>query len=200
MFVNQQTSRLEFRYGRPINYRSEWEMTESEFNLVKASMLSGRQHDITLLIFQHPLDNMTQITSDSQLVVIRKPYYQPNTYRLPSGGIIPGEIFEFGVKREAQEETGLFIKLHFYLLKARVGFTYRHQQIEWQTHVFTASTSDKKLCPTDTNEIASARWVSWGELGTNLLKSLQKSPSVGLRYRAGLQKEILKYQVKRIPS
>lgn len=193
MFVNKQVDRLESRYGIPNKDWSEWEMTKKEFNLVKASMLSGRQHDVTLLIFQRPFFNFRKISIDSPIAVIRKPYYQPDVYRPPSGGISPSENFEFGVKREAKEETGLMITIHSYLLRSNVRFTYCHQAIDWQTHVFVASTLDRVLHPTDIKEISNARWVAWGKLETDLLKKLKKAPSIGLQYRGHLQEKIVGY-------
>ena len=198
MFVNQQVPWLEYQYGVPRVFTTEWEMREKEFNLVCASMLSGRQHDVTLLIFQQKPNQERQITPDAKLAVIRKPYYLPNVYRPPSGGISPGEVFEQGVKREAKEETGLEIRLHRYLLRAYVQFSYQSQQVEgiyqidWQTHVFTASTTSLNILPTDTQEIAGAKWATWRELGTSLMNGLQHSDATGLQYRASLQAEILK--------
>ena len=197
MFVNQQVPRLEYRYGVPRIFNTEWEMREREFNLVRASMLSGRQHDVTLLIFQQNPNQERQIAPDAKLAVIRKPYYLPNVYRPPSGGISPGEVFEQGVKREAKEETGLEIRLHRYVLRAYVQFSYYSQKIEavhrinWQTHVFTASTTSLNILPTDTQEIAGAKWATWHELGTSLMNGLQHSDATGLQYRASLQAEIL---------
>ena len=193
MFVNKQVDRLESRYGIPNKDWSEWEMTKKEFNLVKASTLSGRQHDVTLLIFQRPFFNFRKISIDSPIAVIRKPYYQPDVYRPPSGGISPSENFEFGVKREAKEETGLMVTIHSYLLRSNVRFTYCHQAIDWQTHVFVASTLDRVLHPTDIKEISHARWVAWGKLETDLLKKLKKAPSIGLKYRGHLQEKIVGY-------
>ena len=193
MFVNKQVDRLESRYGIPNKDWSEWEMTKKEFNLVKASMLSGRQHDVTLLIFQRPFFNFRKISIDSPIAVIRKPYYQPDVYRPPSGGISPSENFEFGVKREAKEETGLMVTIHSYLLRSNVRFTYCYQAIDWQTHVFVASTLDRVLHPTDIKEISNARWVAWGKLETDLLKKLKKAPSIGLQYRGHLQEKIVGY-------
>ena len=196
MFVNKQVNRLESRYGMPDKDWSEWEMTKKEFNLVKASMLSGRRHDVTLLIFQRPFLNLREISIDSPIAVIRKPYYQPGVYRPPSGGISPSENFEFGVKREAKEETGLMVNIHRYLLRSNVRFTYCYQTVDWQTHVFVASTLDQVLYPTDIKEIADARWVTWGKLGTGLLKKLKKASSIGLRYRGYLQEKIIEYCTK----
>ena len=196
MFVNKQVDRLESRYGIPNKDWSEWEMTKKEFNLVKASMLSGRQHDVTLLIFQRPFLNLREISIDSPIAVIRKPYYQPDVYRPPSGGISPSENFEFGVKREAKEETGLMVTIHSYLLRSNVRFTYCHQAIDWQTHVFVASTLDRVLHPTDIKEISNARWVAWGKLETDLLEKLKKAPSIGLQYRGHLQEKIVGYCIR----
>ena len=84
------------------------------------------------------------------------------------------------------------------MLRAYVQFSYQSQQVEgiyqidWQTHVFTASTTSLNILPMDTQEIAGAKWATWRELGTSLMNGLQHSDATGLQYRASLQAEILK--------
>ncbi len=42
-----------------------------------------------------------------KVLLITKSFYPPGTFRLPSGGVKPGESPEDAFKREAREETGL---------------------------------------------------------------------------------------------
>ena len=44
--------------------------------------------------------------------------------------------------------------------------------------------------------LLAANPVSWGKLGTGLLKKLKKAPSIGLRYRGHLQEKIIEYCTK----
>ena len=111
----------------------------------------------------------------------------PGVYRPPSGGVERGEDFEIGARREAYEETGLEVQLQRYLLKVYVDFSFRNEKVSWTSHVFAAQAIDGRLQPVDTKEIADARWATFDELNTNLLKALQESESAGLRYRAELQ-------------
>lgn len=91
---------LEQKFGKPDEVSFACEMTEREFELVRASQKHGRAHDVTLFIIE-----------DGRVVVISKPMYPPGAYRAPSGGIAAGESLEDGALREAYEETGLHISL-----------------------------------------------------------------------------------------
>ena len=177
MYITQEIlKRLEQKYGVPRVLRTAYTMDQQSFDLLKWSMRHGRAHDVTLFI-----------SKGDKIAVIRKPSYPPNVYRPPSGGVEPGEDFEIGAQREAYEETGLEIQLQKYLLKVYVNFSFRAETVFWTSHVFDARVIGGDLQPVDTKEIAGARWATFDELNTNLLKALQKSESAGLRYRAELQ-------------
>ena len=177
MYITEATlNKLEQKYGVPSVLHTAYQMNAREFDLLKWSMRDGRAHDVTLFIFQ-----------GARVAVIRKPSYVPGLYRVPSGGIKPGECFEVGAKREAYEETGLDVELERYLLKVFVTFSFQGEVVTWTSHVFSAQAIGGHLQPVDTKEIDGARWATVDELKTTLLTSLQQSASAGLRYRAELQ-------------
>ncbi len=177
MYITQEVlNQLEEKYGVPRILRTAYTMSQREFDLLKWSMRNGRAHDVTLFIFK-----------GDKIAVIRKPSHPPNVYRPPSGGIERGEKFETGAQREAFEETGLEIQLQKYLLKVYVNFSFEDETVFWTSHVFTAQAIGGHLQPVDTKEIADARWATFDELKTNLLKAMQGSEAAGLRYRAELQ-------------
>lgn len=176
MYITAETIRdLERRYGLPEELSFAYEMTEAEFEMVRASQKNGRAHDVTLFIID-----------DGRVVVIRKPMYPPGAYRAPSGGVSPGEPFERGALREAYEETGLIVSLDEYILRARVLFSNRERSINWTSHVFTSSVVGGRLDPIDTHEIAEARFVTIAEMMGGIRDALLASGSTGLRYRSEL--------------
>ena len=166
---------LERRFGKPDEIAFVYEMSESEFEMVRRSQKHGRAHDVTLFII-----------NNGRIVVIKKPMYPPGAYRPPSGGITPGEPFVEGALREAHEETGLVISLQKYVLRALVKFSHRDQVIDWTSHVFTAIPIAGSLDPIDTREIAEARWVGFEELMGIIRNALLSSGSSGLKYRSDL--------------
>ncbi len=177
MYITQEVlNRLEEKYGVPRILRTAYMMNQQGFDLLKWSMRHGRAHDVTVFI-----------SKGDKIAVIRKPSYPLEVYRPPSGGVERGEDFEIGARREAYEETGLEIQLQRYLLKVYVHFSFKDKTVLWTSHVFAAQAIGGCLQPVDTKEIAAARWATFDELNTNLLKALQESESAGLRYRAELQ-------------
>lgn len=172
---------LERKYGTPEEVSFAYEMTEREFEMVRASQKHGRAHDVTLFIIK-----------DSRVVVISKPMYPPGAYRAPSGGIAPGEPIEDGALREAYEETGLHISLERYILRARVRFTHKEQLIDWTSHVLTARSVGGELRPVDTHEIADARFATVDELTGGIRAALLASGSTGLRYRSELSDTVIR--------
>jgi len=181
MYITAESIReLEERFGVPDELDLAYEMTEREFEMVRASQKHGRAHDVTLFI-----------VIDGRVVVIKKPMYPRGAYRAPSGGIDPGEQFEMGALREALEETGLTIKLERYLIRARVKFSHQERLINWTSHVFAATRVSGELQPIDTHEIVEARLASPSELMTEIRDALLKSGSTGLRYRSELNDVVM---------
>lgn len=52
---------------------------------------------------------------DGRLITARKTFYPPGIYRLPTGGIMPGEPIETALLREVAEETGLEVEIRRFL-------------------------------------------------------------------------------------
>jgi ADP-ribose pyrophosphatase YjhB (NUDIX family) len=179
VFVSDQAiSSWEARYGDPIVWTHYQPMTLRDHKVISGSQKRGRHHDITLYI-EH----------DGQIAVIAKHIYPPKLYRAPSGGLNPGESLEDGAGREAVEETGLTIELQRYLLRTNVTFDCEIGQIEWHSHIFSATTNDSTLAPTDHDEIRHARWAEPSEFATfgKIMRTLNIG---GLQYRAALHEQI----------
>lgn len=166
-------------YGTPRAWAHRQAVTPPDYGIISGSQRQGRRHDITLYI-----------EGDGRIAVIAKPFYPPGLYRAPSGGLEPGEILESGAAREAHEETGLRITLASYLLAATVTFECAGRlEIVWQTHVFSATTTDRVLCPTDHHEIREARWADISEFAT-FGAIMRQSERGGLLYRAALHEQV----------
>ena len=54
-----------------------------EVEIIRRSQVDGRKHDVTIAIFGEP-----------GVIVIAKPWYTHRLFRLPSGGLKPGETLE----------------------------------------------------------------------------------------------------------
>jgi len=165
----------EARYGRPATYSMSYPATPREMDLVRDSQKNGRKHDITLAILGAP-----------GVIVIAKPWYPRGLYRIPSGGLVPGEPLEVGAAREAMEETGVEMKLLQYHLRIDVEFVGESYTIPWTSHVFSARHLAGEVEAQDTEEIREARWCPWEELYAHRALMLKSNVS-GLKYRAALQ-------------
>ena len=174
--TRQITQQLAMELGEPAVEVWSVEMQDEEFAQLRKHVELRRTHDVTVLVLR-----------GDELAVIRKPKYPPEAYRAPSGGVHPEESFLDGATRETWEETGLKVEIDGYLMRVHVSFNHGGDTSPWTTHVMVAkpvADSGGELSPVDTNEIESARWVSWDELINRVNPILVKSGLGGLAYRA----------------
>jgi ADP-ribose pyrophosphatase YjhB (NUDIX family) len=171
---------LVVRFGRPAEWDGSREITGRDAAAMRATTEPGRHHDVTFAILDDGGDT----------VAIRKPRFPPGAWRIPSGGIRPGETFTAGTLREALEETGLAIELTGYPLVARSVFTHAGRPDRWTTHVVTARVVAGTLQPRDAFEIEAARWMQLGELTGPVAAVLRGSGGRLFQYRADLHDRI----------
>ena len=164
---------LRARYGAPVNLQWDGEVSDPELSLITYN--PGRRHDVTLFIL-----------NGERLALVRKPHFEPGVWRTPGGGIKPGEDFVAGAVREALEETGAEIQLDRFLLEAAPIFRFHGAAVPWQTLVFSANTTTKKLGALDTDEIEEARWGTEGELRGPIRARLLETGRALWRYRVAL--------------
>ena len=126
------------------------------------------------------------VFNGGRLALIRKPSYPQGIWRPPGGGVKPGEDFVAGVRREAREELGVAVELTRYLVRSRAVFRCADGEMEWQTHVFAATTDDDELRPEDEVEIDDARWGTLAELNGALRERLLETGRALWRYRVAL--------------
>lgn len=169
------------RYGRPREWRPTVRLTAHDLRVLRMGG-PGRRHDVTFAVRD----------AKRLVAVIRKPSFPPGAWRIPSGGIAPGESFEQGVLREALEETGLAIELEAYLLVARARFVHPDGSDErWTTHVVSAQpAAGTRLAPRDRLEIDDARWMTMDELTGPVAAVLRAGPGGLFHYRADLHDRI----------
>lgn len=181
MYVNSDIiTEAEVRFGAPVDKALTAPVTEAELDFIKKTQKRGREHDITLLIFN----------AVGEIAVMNKHGYPEGLYRPPSGGLDPGESFEAGGKREALEETGLEIELERYLLRVEVTFTSPTRTLLWYTHVFTARALTEEIEPQDIKEIREARWAPMS-IFDEFRERIKTYRNGGIQYRGMLHEEIL---------
>ncbi|MGB9723016.1 MAG: NUDIX domain-containing protein [Chloroflexia bacterium] len=112
---------------------------------------AGRNRGEAVLVIRRP---------DGRLLLHTKPLYPPHTWRLPSGGIRPGETPEEAAFREAEEETGLPVQLErllgvlTYRLRSQAG------ELSFASALFLFRTEAARPAARDEGErIGGYRWV-----------------------------------------
>ncbi|MCH9032515.1 MAG: NUDIX hydrolase [candidate division Zixibacteria bacterium] len=168
-------------FGTPREISMIAPLRENELDFIRSTQKNGREHDITLLIFN----------AVGEIAVMNKHGYPAELFRPPSGGLNIGESFESGGKREAYEETGLEITLLRYLLRVDVSFESPTRKLHWVTHVFVARADTEKIEPHDTKEIREARWAPMA-IFDDFRECSQAFDQGGIHYRRRLHDEILK--------
>jgi 8-oxo-dGTP pyrophosphatase MutT (NUDIX family) len=143
----------ENQLGRPRELDMTYEILPSEIAMIRASQRHGRAHDVT-----------TVLHCERNVLAIAKHGYPPDVFRIPGGGLQPGEPLAAGAAREAHEETGLAFTPERYLLRVAALFTCADDELRWTTHIVSGPTSFAPPEPVDLHEIREARWVTWDEL------------------------------------
>lgn len=95
---------------------------------------------------------MALLRPGGKVLVITKPFYPPGTYRLPTGGIHPGESPEDAFAREAMEETGLDPIIEVKLAVIHNVCVSGKNTVEITSHVFLGSVTTSAPHPIDEAE------------------------------------------------
>ncbi|HWE64357.1 MAG TPA: NUDIX hydrolase [Chloroflexota bacterium] len=154
MYVTREIlAQAEAVLGSPTELHMAYEITPDELAMIRRSQRHGRAHDVT-----------TCMLAGDRVAVIAKHNYPQGMYRIPGGGLEPGESLLDGAVREALEETGLPYTIARYLLRVDVAFTCGVERIDWMTHIVTGTAPFTVPAPLDLREIREARWMSLEDL------------------------------------
>jgi 8-oxo-dGTP pyrophosphatase MutT (NUDIX family) len=164
--------------GTPRELYMRYRISPEESRMVRASQKHGRAHDVT-----------TIIQAGDELAIIAKHSYPPGLFRIPGGGLEPGEALVAGGIREALEETGLPYTPRHYLLRVFATFETEDTPIAWTTHVVWGTASRVPMQPRDLKEIREARWGSWPELVGPIAQALLATGRPLFAYRVALHQE-----------
>lgn len=120
-----------------------------------AEAVRGRDGEV-VLVLRRP---------DGRVLLHTKPFYPPDTWRLPSGGVEPGESPQAAAAREIAEETGRPARLERLLGILTYQVRGAGETIPFGSYVFLVATPGGRPAPRDAGErIAGFRWVPPHEL------------------------------------
>ena len=152
-----EVARLQADYGLGQRCQLRIELTESSFDYGwrKLVVKRSRRGEVVLAI-QRP---------DGQVLLHTKLFYPPGIYRLPTGGVHPGESVLAGAMRESREETGLGITVTRFLGMVEYDFHQAERRMPFVSYVLLAQADDSIPTPEDESErISGFRYVPVIEL------------------------------------
>jgi 8-oxo-dGTP pyrophosphatase MutT (NUDIX family) len=102
---------------------------------------------------------------DGQMLLHTKRFYPQGIYRLPSGGVHPGEPVLSGVIRETKEETGLDVIVERFLGTIEYEFCHAGRQLPFVSYVFLVQANNDQPEVQDPEEqITGFRYVAPPEI------------------------------------
>lgn len=140
---------LEQRYG-PVPHQDHILRVGGDFLSFIAHGAGRRAGEVVLVVCR----------PDGHVLLHTKPFYPPDTWRLPSGGCRPGEAPEAAAQREMAEETGLPGRLERLLGLLTYRFEGPGATVAFASAVFLAETPPVEPVLHDPEErISGYRWV-----------------------------------------
>ena len=142
------------RFGRPVERSYRLDVGPEDFQHRKR-IRAKRCGEVILAVRR----------KNGKFLLHTKTFYPPGAYRLPSGGVEPGEDLATAVVREAHEETGLDLCIERFLGILRYRFCWQGLESEFTSYVFLLSEIGGSLAAQDVGErISGYREVPLGEL------------------------------------
>jgi len=142
------------RFGRPVERSYRLDVGQEDFRHRKR-IRAKRCGEVILAVRR----------KNGEFLLHTKTFYPPGAYRLPSGGVEPGEDLATAVGREAREETGLDLCIDRFLGILRYRFCWQGLESDFTSHVFLLSEIGGTLAAQDIGErISGYREVPLSEL------------------------------------
>lgn len=142
------------RFGRPVERSYLLDVGQEDFRRRK-EVGAKRCGEVILAVRR----------KNGKFLLHTKAFYPPGAYRLPSGGVEPGEDLATAVAREAREETGLDLSVEGFVGILRYRFCWEGQESDFTSYVFLLSEIGGALAAQDIGErISGYREVPLGDL------------------------------------
>lgn len=129
-------ARLARAYGEPWRERYDLEIGPHLF-FTRFDRAADRRGEVVMAL-ERP---------GGRLLVHRKAHYEPGILRLLSGGIDPDESVEEALLREAEEETGLQVRIEQFIAVLDYRFTMNTLTLPFVSYVFHARECGGRLDP-----------------------------------------------------
>jgi len=147
------------RYGRGERRVVRLALGEDRFGRQDARRLFGaaadRRGEVALVA----------VRPDGHVLLHTKAFYPEGAFRLPTGGILPGETVLDAVAREAEEETGLALPIAGFIGLLRYEIAAGADVLPFATWLFRLAAPDADPSPQDASEqITELRWIEPAEL------------------------------------
>jgi len=150
-------SQLIADYGPGERRRVTLEVSAQSFdNWLGKMVTSPKRRGEAVLVIQRP---------DGRTLLHTKRFYPEGAYRLPSGGVHPGEPILAGVIREAREETGLDVDVHRFLGTLEYEFRDGGRRLHYVSYVFLVrADNDQPVVQDPDEQITGFRYVAAPEI------------------------------------
>jgi ADP-ribose pyrophosphatase YjhB (NUDIX family) len=159
-------SELVSQYGAPVQWTHELNVSEIAMEWWR-EMTQKRQAEVVLAIAR----------SNKHVLLHTKDFYPQGVYRLPSGGIKPGERVAHAAQRELREETGFESPLARLLGIVEYNVRHADERAQFISYSFLVSETAGAPNPTDPDErIAHFKEVAWADL-PQIAEALETLPN-----------------------
>jgi len=139
-----QLSKLHVDYGPGQRQRVALEVSALSFeDWLRKMVTKPNRRGEAVLAIQRP---------DGRTLLHTKQFYPEGVYRLPSGGIHPGEPALSGAVREAREETGLDVTVDRFLGTLEYEFYHEGERLFFVSYVFLLQASNERPVLQDPGE------------------------------------------------
>lgn len=150
IFMNDEIEKLSARYGRPVS------VTESLPTGAFNPLSSPRTREVAMVVLR----------KSGRVLLNTKDFYPDGTFRIPTGGVKPGESVEAALLRETKEETNLEVEVVRFLAVITYHTPERPRAFTTYTFLLREVAGDLKVNDPD------ERISGWREVEVSTLKGV----------------------------